>query len=72
MAQYYQSKDVWSRTLSIHVYPIDELRSVLQKSIRRGCIEEAALAARDLAKLGDRLPTAILHEQAALEERLAG
>ena len=33
--------------------------------------EEATLAARDLAKLGDRLPTAILHEQAALEERLA-
>ena len=33
--------------------------------------EEAALAARDLAKLGERLPSAILHEQSALEERLA-
>ena len=34
--------------------------------------EEATLAARDLARLGDRLPVAIRHEQAALEERLAG
>ncbi len=34
--------------------------------------EEAQLAARDLAKLGDRLPSAILQEQAALEQRLAG
>jgi phosphoenolpyruvate carboxykinase (GTP) len=33
--------------------------------------EEAALAARDLATLGDRLPGAIRAEQARLEERLA-
>jgi phosphoenolpyruvate carboxykinase (GTP) len=33
--------------------------------------EEAALAARDLAKLGDRLPHAMQDEQARLEERLA-
>jgi phosphoenolpyruvate carboxykinase (GTP) len=32
--------------------------------------EEAALAARDLAKLGDRLPGAMREEQAALEARL--
>jgi phosphoenolpyruvate carboxykinase (GTP) len=33
-------------------------------------IEEAALSARDLARLGDRLPQAILDEQARLEQRL--
>jgi replication-associated recombination protein RarA len=48
----YQSRDVWSRTLSLHGYPIDELRSVLQKSIRRGRIEEAALAAYELFASG--------------------
>jgi phosphoenolpyruvate carboxykinase (GTP) len=32
--------------------------------------EEASLAARDLAKLGDRVPGAIKDEQTALEERL--
>ncbi len=32
--------------------------------------EEAALAARDLKKLGDRVPGAIWDEQAALEQRL--
>ena len=34
-------------------------------------IEEAALSARDLARLGDHLPEALLEEQAALEQRLA-
>ena len=33
--------------------------------------EEASLSARDLAKLGDRVPGAIKDEQAALEQRLA-
>ena len=50
--QNYQSRDVWSRTLSVHGYPIDELRSVLQKSIRRGRVEEAALAAYELFASG--------------------
>ena len=50
--QNYQSKDVWSRTTSIHGYPIDELRSVLQKSIRRGRVEEAALAAYEFFATG--------------------
>jgi len=50
--QNYQSKDVWSRTTSIHGYPIDELRSVLQKSIRRGRVEEAALAAYEFFASG--------------------
>ncbi len=50
--QNYQSKDVWSRTTSVHGYPIDELRSVLQKSIRRGRVEEAALAAYEFFASG--------------------
>jgi len=50
--QNYQSKDVWSRTTSIHGFAIDELRSVLQKSIRRGRVEEAALAAYELFASG--------------------
>ena len=41
----YQSQDVWSRTTTASGYSVDELRSVLQKSIRRGWVEEAALAA---------------------------
>ena len=44
----YQTRDVWSRTTTINGFPVDELRSVLQKSIRRGLIEEAALAAYEL------------------------
>ena len=44
----YQGKDIWSRTTSVNGYGIDELRSVLQKSIRRGWVEEAALAAYEL------------------------
>jgi replication-associated recombination protein RarA len=50
--QNYQSKDVWSRTTSVHGYPIDELRSVLQKSIRRGRVEEAAIAAYEFFASG--------------------
>jgi replication-associated recombination protein RarA len=52
MPQNYQSKDVWSRTVSIHGYPIDELRSVLQKSIRRGKVEDAAIAAFEFFATG--------------------
>jgi replication-associated recombination protein RarA len=44
----YQSGDVWSRTTTVHGFAVDELRSVLQKSIRRGLVEEAALAAYEL------------------------
>ena len=46
--QNYQSQDIWSRTTSANGYGIDELRSVLQKSIRRGWVEQAALAAYEL------------------------
>jgi replication-associated recombination protein RarA len=48
----YQSRDIWSRTTSINGYAIDELRSVLQKSIRRGWVEDAALAAYELFATG--------------------
>jgi replication-associated recombination protein RarA len=44
----YQSNDVWSRTTTVNGFAVDELRSVLQKSIRRGLVEEAALAAYEL------------------------
>jgi phosphoenolpyruvate carboxykinase (GTP) len=54
--------------LGLDAAKLDELLTV----DRAVWVEEAALAARDLAKLGERLPSAILHEQAALEERLAG
>lgn len=48
MAKNYQSGDVWSRTVTVNGFAVDELRSVLQKSIRRGLVEEAALAAYEL------------------------
>jgi replication-associated recombination protein RarA len=44
----YQSGDVWSRASTVNGFAVDELRSVLQKSIRRGLVEEAALAAYEL------------------------
>lgn len=50
--QNYQSQDVWSRAISVNGYPFDELRSVLQKSIRRGLIEEAVLAAYEFFMSG--------------------
>jgi replication-associated recombination protein RarA len=52
MPQNYQSQDVWSRATSVNGYPFDELRSVLQKSIRRGLIEEAVLAAYEFFSSG--------------------
>jgi replication-associated recombination protein RarA len=48
----YQSQDIWSRTTSANGYSVDELRSVLQKSIRRGWVEDAALAAYELFSSG--------------------
>jgi replication-associated recombination protein RarA len=48
----YQSGDVWSRTVTANGFAVDELRSVLQKSIRRGLVEEAALAAYELFSNG--------------------
>ena len=48
MSKNYQSGDVWSRAVTVNGFAVDELRSVLQKSIRRGLVEEAALAAHEL------------------------
>jgi replication-associated recombination protein RarA len=48
----YQSADLWSRSTSVNGYAIDELRSVLQKSIRRGLVEEAMLAGYELYASG--------------------
>src|ERR1700689_1765620 len=48
MSKNYQSGDVWSRAVTANGFAVDELRSVLQKSIRRGLVEEAALAAHGL------------------------
>ena len=50
----YQSQDIWSRTTSTNGYGVDELRSVLQKSIRRGWVEDEALAAYELFSCGPR------------------
>ena len=52
MSQNYQSQDLWSRATSANGYPFDELRSVLQKSIRRGWLEEAVLAAYEFFQSG--------------------
>ena len=48
MSKNYQSGDVWSRATTVNGFAVDELRSILQKSIRRGLVEEAALAAYEL------------------------
>jgi replication-associated recombination protein RarA len=48
----YQSGDLWSRATTLGGFAVDELRSVLQKSIRRGLVEEAALAAYELFASG--------------------
>ena len=47
-----QFEDVWSRARTINGLPVDEVRSVLQKSIRRGLLEEAMLAAHELYASG--------------------
>ena len=52
MSGNYQSGDVWSRASTVNGFAVDELRSVLQKSIRRGLVEEAALAAYELFATG--------------------
>jgi replication-associated recombination protein RarA len=48
----YQSSDVWARSTTVNGYAVDEVRSALQKSIRRGDIENAVLAALELYDSG--------------------
>ena len=47
-----QHEDTWSRARTVHDIAVDEVRSVLQKSIRRGDVEEAVLAAHELYHTG--------------------
>ena len=50
-----QHEDVWSRCQTIHGFAADEVRSVLQKSIRRGLLEEAILAAYEFYATGPEM-----------------
>jgi replication-associated recombination protein RarA len=50
-----QNEDVWSRAQTINGYAADEVRSVLQKSIRRGLLEEAILAAYEFYATGPEM-----------------
>ena len=52
MPQPEQNADIWSRAVTVGGFRVDEVRSVLQKSIRRGLIEEATLAAYELFRTG--------------------
>lgn len=52
MAVHAQHEDVWSRTTTVGGHAADEVRSVLQKSIRRGLVEDATLAALELYETG--------------------
>jgi hypothetical protein len=45
-------EDPWTRVQSLHGIPVDELRSALQKSIRRGLLENAMLVGYELYKTG--------------------
>jgi replication-associated recombination protein RarA len=46
------SEDPWTRFMSLHGVPGDELRSALQKSIRRGLLENALLVGYELFETG--------------------
>lgn len=47
-----QNDDVWSRSTTVNGYAVDEVRSALQKSIRRGWIEDGVLSAYELYETG--------------------
>jgi replication-associated recombination protein RarA len=46
------TEDPWTRVQSLHGLPGDELRSALQKSIRRGLLENALLVGYELFQTG--------------------
>jgi hypothetical protein len=48
----HHSEDQWTRVTTINGLAADEVRSMLQKSIRRGWLEEAVLAAYELYASG--------------------
>jgi hypothetical protein len=48
----HHSEDQWTRVTTINGLPADEVRSMLQKAIRRSWLEEAMLAAYELYATG--------------------
>lgn len=48
----HHSEDQWTRVTTANGLPADEVRSMLQKAIRRGWLEEAVLAAYELYATG--------------------
>jgi replication-associated recombination protein RarA len=52
MSVAHHSEDQWTRVRTINDLAADEVRSMLQKSIRRGWLEEATLAAYELYATG--------------------
>jgi len=52
MTPLHHSEDQWTRVRTVNDLPADEVRSMLQKAIRRGWLEEAVLAAYELYATG--------------------
>jgi hypothetical protein len=48
----HHSEDQWTRVTTVNGLPADEVRSMLQKSIRRGWLEDAVVAAYELYATG--------------------
>lgn len=48
----HHSEDQWTRVVTVNGLPADEVRSMLQKSVRRGWLEQAVLAAYELYATG--------------------
>jgi len=48
----HHAEDPWTHVTSIHGIPMDELISALQKSIRRGMLDNALLVAREMYESG--------------------
>lgn len=48
----HHSADQWTRVTTLNGLPADEVRSMLQKSVRRGWLEQAVLAAYELYATG--------------------
>jgi len=51
----HHSQDPWTRVTSVHGFPADELIAALQKSIRRGLLENALLVAREMYETSPEL-----------------
>ncbi|MFT4044312.1 MAG: hypothetical protein QM673_14235 [Gordonia sp. (in: high G+C Gram-positive bacteria)] len=51
----HHSKDPWTRVTSVHGFPADELIAALQKSIRRGLLDNALLVAREMYETSPEL-----------------